>query len=50
MSSLVYTSLSYYYQLTLAIRYALELLEACAKYDQTIINDARQASMQSLLP
>jgi hypothetical protein len=36
MSSLVYHDLSCHYQHAFAVRYALEHLEACAEYAQTI--------------
>jgi hypothetical protein len=51
MPSLVYRDLSWHYQHALAVRYALEHLEACAEYAHTILHDAGQASLQqSVLP
>ena len=49
MSNLVYPDISRHYPHALAIRYALELLEACAEYAQTISDDVGQASLQLVL-
>jgi hypothetical protein len=48
MSSLVYTPTSLDIISLLAVRYALEHLEACVEYAQTILNDVGQASFQSV--